>query len=122
MAHAPPLATDPPVSEIVVKPAVAVAVPPQEFVRLAGVATTRPAGKGSGKAMLLVAVELEMLKVSEVDPLSGMVDAPNPLVKVGAGPPLTGPDPGAASATGTTRVGKRASMRPPATPSRASRE
>jgi len=50
MVHVLPVSnTVPPVSEIDVLPAVAVAVPPQVFVNALGVATTRTAGSVSVK-------------------------------------------------------------------------
>ena len=67
-------------------PAKAVAVPPQLLVKAGGVATTKPAGRVSVKASPVrevVPLGLVMVKVSEVVPLSGMVDAPKALVMVG---------------------------------------
>src|SRR5580692_2152597 len=67
-------------------PATPVAVPPQELVRLFGVATTRPAGRLSVNDSPLSATAafgLVMLKVSEVVPFSGIAGAPNALVIVG---------------------------------------
>src|SRR5258708_9211357 len=81
----------PPVSEMLPEPATAVAVPPQVLVRPLGVATTRPAGRGSVKATPVsatgVAAGLVMGKVSEVVPVSGTAAAPNALpLDAGASP------------------------------------
>jgi hypothetical protein len=68
------------------EPATAVAVPPQVLLNALGVATTRPAGRLSVKA-IPVSVTLVfgfwMVNVSDVVPFSGMVAAPNTLVMVG---------------------------------------
>ena len=67
--------------------AVAVVVPPQVLDKPLGVATTRPAGKVSVNAKpvkLVPVLELVMVKVSEVVPLSVMVGAPKALVMLGA--------------------------------------
>ena len=70
--HEPATAMPPPVSEMLVLPAVAVAVPPQLFVNPFGVATTSPAGNvsvnatpasGSGFAAGLVMVKVNVLFV-----------------------------------------------------------
>ena len=71
-----------------VEPATAEAVPPQTlFSPLSGVATTKPAGKLSVKptpvSEVVFADGLVMVKLSEVDPFSGMLDAPNDLTMVG---------------------------------------
>jgi len=68
------------------EPAAAVAVPPQLLVRALGVATCRPAGSTSVKAMPVsgVVFELAMLNVSDVVPFSRIVAAPKALVIVGA--------------------------------------
>ena len=66
--------------------AVAVVVPPQVLDKPLGVATTRPAGKVSVNAKpvkLVPVLELVMVKVSEVVPLSVMVGAPKALVMLG---------------------------------------
>jgi hypothetical protein len=63
-----------------------VAVPPQVLFRLLGVATTKPAGKLSVKAIpvsVTAAFGLLTLKVKVVVPFSGIVAAPNALVIVG---------------------------------------
>jgi len=68
------------------EPAVAVIVPPpQEPVRPLGEATTRPAGNVSVNATAFNArlLGLLMLKVSVVEPFSGMVAAPKAFEKVG---------------------------------------
>jgi len=68
------------------EPAVAVVVPPQFVVSPFGVATTRPAGKVSVKPIPvseMFPAGLPMVKLSEVDPFSGMLDASNDLVMVG---------------------------------------
>ena len=68
-------------------PAVAVMVPaPQEPVRPLGVEITRPAGNVSLKATPVsatVALGFVMVKLSEVEPFSGMLAAPNALAMVG---------------------------------------
>ena len=66
-------------------PATAVAVPPQVLFKALGVATTRPAGRLSVKAIpvRLAVFGFVMLKVSEVEPFNGMLAAPNALVIVG---------------------------------------
>src|SRR4029077_8236117 len=77
----------PPERLITLVPAVAVIVPaPQVPVRPFGVETTRPAGSVSLKATPLnavVALLFWMLKVSEVEPFSGMLAAPKALLIVG---------------------------------------
>src|SRR6266852_3184496 len=70
------------------EPAVAVIVPPPQLpVRPFGVATTRPAGSVSVNAIpvseIVLITGLVMVKVSEVEPFSGMVTAPKALVIVG---------------------------------------
>jgi hypothetical protein len=80
-------------------PAVAVTVPPQVLLNPFGVATTRPAGRLSVKATpfnaTVFAAGLLIVKVREVEPLSGIVDAPNALLIVGGAmtvcPPLREP-------------------------------
>src|ERR1041385_5774541 len=62
------------------EPAVAVTVPLQVLLSPFGVATTRPAGRLSVKATPLSAIPVfgfVMVKLSDVVPFSGMVDAPN---------------------------------------------
>jgi hypothetical protein len=62
------------------------ATPPQVLLRLLGVATTRPAGKLSVKAILVRVTPkfgLVMLKVSEVTPFRGILAAPNALLMIG---------------------------------------
>jgi len=69
-----------------VAPAVAVAVPPHVLLMPLGVATTKPAGRLSVNANPVsdkLAFGLEMLKVSDVVPFNGMVDAPKVLVIAG---------------------------------------
>jgi hypothetical protein len=70
------------------EPGVAVIVPPPQVpASPLGVEITSPAGSESVKAMPLseiVVFGLLMLKVSEVEPFSGMLTAPNALVMVGA--------------------------------------
>ena len=65
------------------EPATAVAVPPQVLFKALGVATTRPAGRLSVKAIpfsVTPVFGLLMVKVSDVVPFSGMLAAPNALV------------------------------------------
>ena len=67
-------------------PAVAVIVPPPQLpVSPFGVATARPAGNASVKPtpVNVEALGLVMVKLSEVDPLSGMLPAPNAIAMVG---------------------------------------
>lgn len=76
----------PPVRLITFVPAVAVMVPPPQLpVRPLGVDITSPAGRVSVKAIPVRAIALlfVMVKLSEVDPFSGMLAAPNALVIVG---------------------------------------
>ena len=64
-------------------PATAVAVPPHVLFRPDGVATTRPAGKLSVKAIpfnVTAVLGFWVVKVSDVVPFSGIVAAPNALV------------------------------------------
>jgi hypothetical protein len=68
------------------EPAVAVVVPPQFVVSPLGVATTKPAGKESVKAMPvreMFPAGLAMVKLREVVPFTGMLAVPNDLVMVG---------------------------------------
>jgi len=69
------------------EPAVAVAVPPHVLPKPFGVATTKPVGMGSLKATPVRATALAagfvIVKVSEVVPLSGIVEPPNALLIVG---------------------------------------
>ena len=78
-------ASVPPERLMLPDPATAVAVPPQVLFRPFGVATTRPAGKLSVKAIpvRLAGFGLLMLNVNEVVPFSGMLAAPKDLVIVG---------------------------------------
>ena len=72
-------------------PAMAVAVPPQVLLKAGVGATTRPAGRLSVNAMPVNEVlvfGLEMLKVSDVVPFSGITAAPKALVMVGGVPTL----------------------------------
>src|SRR5579864_205547 len=73
----------PPVREILVEPATAVAVPPQVFERPFGVETTRPVGSVSVNATpvsaTVLAAGLVMVKVSVVIPFSGIVVGLNAL-------------------------------------------
>src|SRR5438270_9467627 len=67
-------------------PATAVAVPPQVLFSAFGVATTRPAGRLSVKAIpfsVTAVFGLLIVNVSEVVPFSGMLAAPNALVMDG---------------------------------------
>ena len=77
----------PPFRLITLVPAVAVIVPaPHVPVRPFGVEITRPAGRVSLKATPVsatVALGLVMVKLSEVDPFSGMLAAPKAFVMVG---------------------------------------
>jgi len=68
------------------EPAVAVAVPPQVLFRALGVATTRPAGRLSVKAIPVRArlvFGFWMVNVSEVVPFNGMLAAPKALAMDG---------------------------------------
>src|SRR6267154_2485565 len=68
-------------------PATAVDVPPQVLVKPFGVATTKPAGKLSVNAAPVsasAAFGFVTLKVSEVEPFSAMLAAPNAFTIVGA--------------------------------------
>jgi len=68
------------------EPGTAVTGPPQELVKLLGLATTRPAGRLSVKATPVSATPtfgFVMLKVNEVVPFSGIEAKPNALVIVG---------------------------------------
>lgn len=75
--------TEPPESETLPEPAVAVAVPPHELVRPLGVATTRPVGSESVKATpvspVVFAEGLVMVRVRDVTPLGAMLEAPKDL-------------------------------------------
>ena len=76
----------PPVRLITLVFCVAVMVPPPQLpVSPFGVDTTSPAGSVSVKAtpVRAIALLLVMVKLSEVDPFSGMLAAPNALVMVG---------------------------------------
>src|SRR5215472_9833565 len=70
------------------EPAVAVAAPPQVFVSRFGVATTKPAGRGSVNATPVrpagFAAGFVIVNVNEVVPFSGIVEAPNAMLIVGA--------------------------------------
>jgi hypothetical protein len=83
----PPTATEPPLSEMVPLPAVAVTVPPQLSVSPFGVEITRPAGSVSVKATpasaTVLAAGLVMVKLSEVVPFSAIVVGLNPSAKTG---------------------------------------
>src|ERR1051326_5215167 len=86
MVHEAFAASDPPVRLMEPEPAVAVVVPPQLLVSAFGVATAKPAGSVSLKAIPVSASEvfgLLMLNVSEVEAFSRMLAAPNALVIVG---------------------------------------
>src|SRR5882724_10856633 len=77
-----------PARVIVLEPAVAVIVPPpHEPVSPFGVATTKPEGRLSVDATpvngMVLITGFVMVKVSEVEPFSGIVAAPNALVAVG---------------------------------------
>src|SRR5882757_1032351 len=67
-------------------PATAVEAPPQVLVKPFGVATTKPAGKLSVNAIpvrpIVLIAGLAILNVSDVDPFSGMLAAPNAFVIV----------------------------------------
>lgn len=75
-----PTASDPPLSEMIVLPAVAVAVPAQLFVNPEAGATARPEGSVSKSAMpdslTVFAAGLVMVKVKVVVPFSAMLAAP----------------------------------------------
>ena len=80
--HDPPAASVPPARLTEPEPLTAVAVPPQVLLRLAGVATIKPAGRLSVNAIPLaeLLLGLEMENVRLVVPFSGMVAAPKALV------------------------------------------
>jgi hypothetical protein len=86
--HEPLAARVAPVRLIAAVPCVAVTVPaPQVPARPFGVETVRPAGSASVKPTpdrLCVALLFWMVKLSEVEPLRGMLAAPNVLVMIGA--------------------------------------
>jgi hypothetical protein len=76
----------PPDKVTVLDPAIAVSVPPQELVSPFGVATESPEGRVSVKASPVSGIEvleLPMVKVRVVVPLSGMDEAPNEPMIVG---------------------------------------
>jgi hypothetical protein len=86
MVQEAPAARVPAASVICPDPATAVVAPEQVPVKPLGVATTRPAGSASLNAIPVspaVPFGLVMVKVSEVEPLSGMVGAPKALAIVG---------------------------------------
>jgi len=73
----------PPERLMLPEPATAVAVPPQVLFKALGVATTRPAGKLSVKAIpvrLRLVFGFWMVNVNEVVPFRGISAAPNTLV------------------------------------------
>lgn len=81
----------PPDNVMLLEPAVAVIVPtPQLPVRPFGVATTSPDGSGSVKPTPVSedALVLPSVKVSEVDPLTGMLTLPKALAMLGGTAPL----------------------------------
>src|SRR5205814_692747 len=81
--HDAPPARVAPVSVIEFEPAVApIAPPPQLPTTLAGVDTSSPAGRGSVNAipLALPAFELLMVKLSAIEPFSGIVGAPKLLL------------------------------------------
>src|SRR5258708_17237978 len=76
------MATVPPDKLTLPEPAVAVTVPPQVLLSPFGVATTRPACKVSVNATvsgMVLITGLVMVKLSDVEPFSGIVAAPNDL-------------------------------------------
>jgi hypothetical protein len=82
-----------PLSEIVVPPAVAVIVPPPQLpVSPFGVATARPDGNVSVKAMAVWVVpeKLWSVNVKDVDPPTGMLAAPKAFVRVRVSPRAAG--------------------------------
>ena len=83
----PPPAAVPPVSVTVAEPAVAVMTPaPHEPVSPFGVETTRPAGSESvtpTPVSAVAALGLLIVKLSDVDPFSGILPAPNAFAIVG---------------------------------------
>jgi len=84
--HEPPAPSVPPDKLADVEPATAVGVPAQVFVNPLGVATTSPPVKTSVKPTPLNEFDpfgLLMVKVNEVDPLWGMLDAPKFLLITG---------------------------------------
>jgi len=85
--HEPLAAIVAPVRLMLPDPAVAMIVPPPQLpVSPLGVETTSPAGKASVKPTPVSAVdafELLTVKLSEVDPLTGMVAAPNDFAMAG---------------------------------------
>ena len=91
--HVPPAAMLPPLSEIFPDPATAVAVPLQVLTKPFGVATTMPAGSASANATPVSATAfatgLAMVKVNEVVPFNGIVDAPKALAMEGGATTLS---------------------------------
>src|SRR5450755_214494 len=81
IVHEPPAPREPPAKLIVSEPAAATTAPLQSPTSPFGAETARPGGNGSVKLMPLkvTSLGLEMVKLSEVDPLSGMVAAPKAL-------------------------------------------
>lgn len=81
------VATVPPVNETLPEPAVAVGVPAQVLFIFGVEATTSPAGRASVNATPVRDAELAagfvIVKVSDVEPLTATVDAPNALLIVG---------------------------------------
>jgi len=87
--HGPLVPIEPPLKLTDVAPATGENVPPQLFTAPGGVATTRPVGKLSVKPTPVSDIEFGLLrvKVSEVEPFSGMLDAPKAFEIVGG--PIT---------------------------------
>src|SRR6266852_9817698 len=86
MLHELLSAIPPPLRLMLLPPAVAESVPPQVLLAPFGLDTTSPEGRLSEKATPLKAVPvlgLVMVNVTLVEPLSGMLVAPNALVMVG---------------------------------------
>jgi hypothetical protein len=90
MTHGLPVATVAPL-RLIVTGAVDINVPPQALVEL--LVTVRPVGKVSVKATPVsdaVVFGLVMVKVSEVLPFSGIVDAPKAFEMVGGATTVSG--------------------------------
>src|SRR5215471_13609087 len=85
MVHWVDAASVPPEKLMEPEPAVAVTVPPQTLLTLAGVATTNPEGRVSVKARpVRVMVGSLLVMVKDVDPPKVMLGAPKALLNDGA--------------------------------------
>jgi len=90
--HGPLVPIEPPLRLTDVALATGVNVPPQVFDPPGLLATTRPAGKLSVKPTPVSDIEFGLLrvKVSNVEPFSGIVDAPKAFVIVGGASTVSG--------------------------------